>query len=75
MADLLKKAKIRVHLSEIGHPVIGDMVYSNGKNEFGIEGQCLHAKRLEFNHPITGVHLVLEAELPEYFQNVLKMCQ
>lgn len=69
--DTGRTHQIRVHLAEIGHPVIGDMVYSNGKNEFGIEGQCLHAKKLEFNHPISGEHLVLEAELPDYFQNIL----
>jgi 23S rRNA pseudouridine1911/1915/1917 synthase len=69
--DTGRTHQIRVHMAEIGHPVVGDMVYSNGKNEFGIEGQCLHAKRLEFNHPITGEHMVLEADLPEYFQDVI----
>lgn len=63
--------QIRVHMAEIGHPVVGDMVYSNGKNEFGIEGQMLHAYRLEFKHPITGEKMCLEAPLPEYFENVL----
>ena len=63
--------QIRVHMSEIGHPVIGDMVYSNGKNEFNIEGQMLHAKRLEFKHPITGKEMCLEAPLPEYFSEVI----
>ena len=63
--------QIRVHMSEIGHPVVGDMVYSNGKNEFGVEGQMLHAKCLDFKHPITGKHMHLEAELPEYFKEVL----
>ena len=46
--------QIRVHMSEIGHPVVGDMTYSNGKNEFGVEGQMLHAKSLDFKHPITN---------------------
>jgi len=63
--------QIRVHLSEIGHPVVGDMTYSNGKNEFGIEGQLLHAKKLEFIHPVTGEKLSLEAPLPDYFEKVL----
>ncbi len=64
--------QIRVHMAEIGHPVVGDMVYSNGKNEFGVEGQMLHAKSLDFKHPITGKQMHLEAPLPEYFEEVLK---
>ena len=64
--------QIRVHMAEIGYPVVGDMVYSNGKNQFNIEGQMLHAWKLEFMHPITHKELVLEAELPEYFQKILK---
>ncbi len=65
--------QIRVHMSEIGHPVVGDMVYSNGKNEFGVEGQMLHAKSLTFKHPTTGKLLNLEAPLPEYFEDVLNL--
>ena len=63
--------QIRVHLSHIGYPIIGDYTYSNGKNEFGIEGQCLHAKQLEFKHPITEKEMKLEAELPQYFREIL----
>ena len=63
--------QIRVHLSHIGYPIIGDTTYSNGKNEFGVIGQCLHAKSLEFKHPITENDMKLEAPLPEYFQNIL----
>lgn len=66
--------QIRVHLSEIGYPVIGDTVYSNGKNEWGIEGQCLHAKSLKFKHPLTGKEMIIEAPLPEYFENILIQC-
>ena len=64
--------QIRVHLSHIGYPIIGDYTYSNGKNEFGVEGQCLHAKQLKFKHPITGKEMKLEAELPEYFKEILE---
>ena len=70
--DTGRTHQIRVHMAEIGHPVVGDMVYSNGKNEFGVEGQMLHAKRLEFMHPITGKKLILEAPLPKYFEEILQ---
>ncbi len=58
-------------MAEIGHPVVGDMVYSNGKNEFHIEGQCLHAQKLEFMHPITNKEMKLEAKLPKYFEETI----
>lgn len=70
--DTGRTHQIRVHLSQIGYPVIGDNVYSNGKNKWGIEGQCLHSKSLKFKHPITGKEMFLEARLPEYFEEVLK---
>lgn len=69
--DTGRTHQIRVHLANIGYPVVGDMVYSNGKNPFGVIGQMLHAKSLEFKHPITGKILKLEAPIPEYFQKVL----
>ena len=64
--------QIRVHLSEIGYPIIGDTVYSNGKNEWGVVGQCLHAKSIKFKHPITGKEMFIEAKLPEYFEQIIK---
>ena len=69
--DTGRTHQIRVHMAEIGHPVVGDIVYSKGKNEFGVEGQMLHATSLDFRHPITGKEMHLEADLPEYFKNVL----
>lgn len=64
--------QIRVHLSQIGHPVIGDTTYSSGKNKWNISGQCLHAQKLEFKHPITGKQMKLEADLPKYLKNIVE---
>lgn len=64
--------QIRVHMSYIGHPLLGDQVYSKGRNEFGINGQMLHAKTLGFNHPITKEYLEFNKELPEEFNAVLQ---
>ena len=63
--------QIRVHLSHIGYPIIGDNVYSNGKNKFNVVGQMLHSYEIEFTHPTTGKKMVLKAELPEYFKNII----
>ncbi len=64
--------QIRVHMSHIGYPIVGDGVYSNGKNPFGVEGQMLHSAKLEFVHPRTKQNMKLEAKLPKYFEEVLK---
>ena len=64
--------QIRVHMAEIGRPLIGDIVYSNGKNRFNVQGQMLHSYKLEFKHPSTGKTMSLTAPLPEYFENVLQ---
>lgn len=65
--------QIRVHMSYIDHPLLGDEVYSNGKNEFGIKGQMLHAKVLGFKHPTTGKYVEFTSEVPEEFSRVLNI--
>ena len=63
--------QIRVHMAEIGYPIVGDEVYSNGKNPFGVKGQMLHAAKLEFIHPTTQEAVEYEAKIPLYFQEIL----
>lgn len=62
--------QIRVHMSYIGHPVVGDEVYGNGSPKW-LCGQCLHAKKIGFVHP-DGRYLEFDSELPEYFTRLLK---
>ena len=66
--------QIRVHMSHIGYPVVGDPLYApkEGRNPFGILGQALHAKVLGFVHPISGVYMEFSSELPEYFTTVIE---
>lgn len=61
--------QIRVHMAYIGHPVVGDEVY--GKPSKWCKGQCLHAKKIGFVHPIDGKYYEFDSELPDYFKNVL----
>lgn len=61
--------QIRVHMSYIGHPVLGDDVY--GKPYKGLVGQCLHARKIGFIHPSTNEYMEFTSELPEYFKNIL----
>ena len=63
--------QIRVHMAQIGYPIVGDEVYSNGKNRFGVKGQMLHAAKLEFIHPTTNQTVKFEAKLPQYFEQIL----
>ncbi len=62
--------QIRVHLSYIGHPIYGDNVY--GKAVKGTQGQCLHARKIGFIHPVSGEYMEFSSELPAYFQKLLQ---
>lgn len=64
--------QIRVHMSSIGHPLLGDTVYGSGKDPFHLEGQTLHAMILGFIHPVTGEYMEFSAPLPEYFLKLLE---
>ena len=63
--------QIRVHMASIGHPLLGDGLYGAKCPDKGLEGQCLHARRLRLIHPRTGEELQFEAPLPDYFIEIL----
>ncbi len=71
--------QIRVHMSHLSHPLIGDTVYGGGRTPFErrhaalLEGQCLHAAALTLPHPRTGEWLRFESPLPENFEKLLKI--
>ncbi len=67
--------QIRVHMSSIGYPLLGDNVYTNRNCPFRLEGQTLHAKTLGFIHPTTKEYMEIDAPLPEYFQELLHTLQ
>lgn len=62
--------QIRVHLSYKGHPILGDDVY--GKPYKGIEGQCLHARKIGFIHPESKEYMEFDSQLPDYFKEILR---
>lgn len=64
--------QIRVHMSYIGYPILGDTVYGRKKDKYNLNGQALHAKLLGFVHPVTNEYMEFEADLPEYFKELLE---
>lgn len=67
--------QIRVHMSSIGHPLLGDPVYGVKSERVKHIGQALHAKKVGFVHPRTNELMVFESELPEYFETLIKKCK
>lgn len=63
--------QIRVHMASIGHPLLGDAVYSSGKSPYHLQGQTLHAMTIGFIHPATREYLEITAPLPDYFEKIL----
>jgi len=65
--------QIRVHLSSLGHPLLGDETYGDIKNKYKLQGQTLHAYILGFVHPVTNEYIETKAPIPEYFEKLLKI--
>lgn len=63
--------QIRVHSKYIGHPIVGDKTYGIRNQKFNLNGQLLHAFKLELTHPTTNKRMTFECELPEYFKKIL----
>lgn len=63
--------QIRVHMSSIGFPLVGDPVYGFKRQKFKLDGQMLHAKTLGFIHPKTNEYMEFNSELPKYFRNII----
>lgn len=63
--------QIRVHMSHIGYPLVGDHLYG-GDNPDLLDRQALHAYKLSFNHPVSGERLTIESPLPEDIQGVIE---
>lgn len=65
--------QIRVHMSHIGHPLLGDEIYGPVNNKFKqLQGQTLHAATIGFIHPTTEEYMEFSAPLPDYFEKLLK---
>ena len=64
--------QIRVHAKHIGHPIVGDKEYGYKNQKFNLNGQLLHARKLEFVHPTTNKKVSFECDMPDYFTKILK---
>jgi tRNA pseudouridine32 synthase/23S rRNA pseudouridine746 synthase/23S rRNA pseudouridine1911/1915/1917 synthase len=64
-----RKNQIRVHLADLGHPVVGDRKYGKANERY--DRMALHARSISFNHPFSGKRLFFEAEVPEYFNKLV----
>ena len=68
--------QIRVHMASIGHPLLGDALYSSNRSTFkNLQGQTLHAQTIGFIHPKTGEYMEFSAPLPEYFKKLISILQ
>ncbi|MBN1891672.1 MAG: RluA family pseudouridine synthase [Clostridiales bacterium] len=64
--------QIRAHMAYIGHPAIGDPMYSGKRDSYGLDGQALHSKSLRFVHPGTGKEICVDSDLPDYYKNLMR---
>ena len=73
--------QIRVHMSHLGHALLGDEVYASTKTVFEkqhaplFDGQILHAKRLSLTHPRTGERMIFECDLPDNFKKLIEILE
>lgn len=70
--DTGRTHQIRVHMSYIKRPIVGDKLYGIKKEEFSLNGQLLHAQSLGFANPVTGEQMLFDSDLPDYFEHVLR---
>lgn len=63
--------QIRVHSKHLGHPIVGDKTYGFKNQKFNLDGQLLHAYKLELTHPVSRERMTFECKIPEYFQKIL----